>query len=310
MIAETKILTESFPKTRFRILDYIELMKPELTGLSVLTALCGYYLASSGPFQIPLFLHTAFGTLLVGGGAGALNQYIERQYDAMMKRTERRPLPAGRLLPAEAAFFGIVISLLGMAELTLFVNALTGFLAILTWSSYLFLYTPMKRVTSLSTILGGIPGAIPPMMGWTAVRNSVTVEAWVLFAILFFWQMPHFFSLAWMYRRDYARAGFKILTVRDESGTRTGKQIMLFCLMLIPASIAPAVINLTGVSSVYFAILLGCPFLFYAVRLLQHSVQHHPESLTRVNHYARRMFFTSLVYLPILMIVMSIDKIS
>ncbi|HUN66244.1 MAG TPA: heme o synthase [Bacteroidota bacterium] len=309
MNADTKVLATPLPKTRARALDYLDLMKPELTGLSVLTALCGFYLGSGGTFQTLLFLHTALGTLLVGGGAGALNQFIERRFDALMRRTEHRPLPSGRLFPAEAALFGAILSAAGIAELAIFVNLLTGFLAFLTWSSYLFLYTPLKRMTAFSTIIGGIPGALPPVMGWTAVRQGLTAEAWVLFAILFCWQMPHFFSLAWMYRRDYARAGFKILSVHDNDGTRTGRRILLFSLLLLPVSAAPAFINLTGPSSLYFALLLGGPFLFYAVRLLHQAGLRLPESQLLVNRYARRMFYTSLVYLPILMLVLSIDKL-
>ena len=294
---------------RPRVLDYIELMKPELTGLSVLTALCGFYLGSIGSFNYWLFFHTAFGTLLVGGGAGALNQYIERAYDSMMKRTERRPLPAGRLAASEALTFGLIISLLGIVELSVFTNLLTGFLAVVTWTTYLFLYTPLKRVTPYSTIIGGIPGALPPMMGWTAVRNDLTIEAWLLFAILFCWQMPHFFSLAWMYRKDYARAGFKILTVSDEHAERTSRQILLYCIALIPASLAPSYFGMTGSFSIIAAVMLGIGFLVYSSMLSWFSHHHNADSLGKVNVYSRRLFFASLIYLPLLMIALSLDKI-
>ena len=296
--------------TRPRVLDYIELMKPELTGLSTLTTVCGYYLASSGGFDVARFFHVSIGTLLVGGGAGALNQYVEREYDALMKRTERRPLPAGRLHPLEALLFGIVLTVLGVAQLTVFANALTGFLSALTFATYLFFYTPMKRITPWSTVIGGIPGAIPPMMGWTAVRGEITAEAWILFAILFCWQMPHFYSLAWMYRKDYARAGYRILTVNDEHGTRTSRQILVYCLALIPASLAPAFVGLTGMVSTAGAVLLGAGFLGCSL-LLAHQARHdQSEALSRVTATSRQMFFASLLYLPALMLLLSLDKLS
>ncbi|MBI5217149.1 MAG: protoheme IX farnesyltransferase [Ignavibacteriae bacterium] len=309
MNTQANVLSQPMTRTRSRFLDYIELMKPELTFLSVLTTLCGFYLATQGEMDWWLFINVAIGTTLVGGGAGALNQYIERAYDAMMKRTERRPLPAGRLFPIEVLVFGVLISVFGILQLTILVNVLTGFLAFLTWSSYLFLYTPLKRISPISTLIGGIPGALPPMMGWTAVRNEITIEAWVLFAILFFWQMPHFFSLAWMYRKDYAKAGFKILSVVDESGKRTSRQIFAYLLALIPASIAPTVIGMTGSLSVISALFLGFGFLIFGVALMKFSRQHSGDSLSKVNYYSRKLFFASLVYLPVLMIMLSLDKL-
>ncbi len=310
MNGQTDLIAPPLLRVRARVLDYVELMKPELTGLSVLTALCAFYLGTTDTFSFALFLHTALGTLLVGGGAGALNRYIERSYDAMMKRTERRPLPSGRLDPREALVFGILISLIGIAELTIFTNPLAGLLAGVTWSTYLFLYTPLKRITPLSTVIGGIPGALPPLIGWAATRNSLNLEAWVLFAILFFWQMPHFFSLAWMYRKDYARAGFKVLSVSDAAGQRTSKQIFYYCAGLIPASIAPTLLGMTGIQSLVAALVLGAGFLTFAGFLLHHSLRAQPDAMAKVNRSARQIFFSSLVYLPALMIVLSIDKMS
>jgi protoheme IX farnesyltransferase len=309
MNTEVKVLENTSIRARSRLLDYVELMKPELTGLSALTTLCGFYLATTGPMNYWLFFHAALGTLFIGGGAGALNQYIERNYDALMKRTERRPLPAGRLLPIEVLIFGTAISIIGIVELSVFTNLLTGFLGALTWTTYLFLYTPLKRVTPFSTVIGGIPGALPPMMGWTAVRNEITPEAWILFAILFCWQMPHFFSLAWMYRKDYARAGFKILTVTDEHGLKTSRQILLYCLALIPASLAPAYFGMTGSVSLIGALFLGLGFLMFGIILLKFSGHTEPEAIGKINFYSRRMFFASLVYLPALMLLMTLDKI-
>lgn len=293
------------------IFGFVELMKPELTSLSVFTTLCGFYLAHTGEWNWSgalLFLVTALGTLLVGGGAGALNEYIERDYDAEMKRTEKRPLPSARILPHEGLLFGVSISVAGVLMLTLLVNVLTGFLASLTLVTYLFFYTPMKRISPFSTLIGGIPGAIPPMMGWTAVRNEVTVEAWVLFAILFLWQLPHFYSLAWMYKKDYARAGYKMLTVFDDSGRMTSRQIIFNSLALIPISAIPTVIGMT--QSLYFIGAVVCGFIFFAygMRFMIFSLRSDDAALVRTNISARKLFFASLWYLPVLLTLMAIDK--
>lgn len=284
---------------RSRFADYVTLTKPELTFLSVVTALGGFYLGAAGSISVATMLHTLFGTLLVGGGAGALNQFIEREYDAMMRRTENRPLPSGRLTPSEVVLFGTLLSVAGIIELSLFSNMLSGFLAVVTLVTYLFLYTPLKRITWVSTIVGGIPGALPPMIGWTAARGEITAEAWILFGILFFWQMPHFFSLAWMYRKDYERAGYPMLPVLDADGSQTGMQILFFCLGLIPISLLLTIYG--GLGLVYFvgAFLCGGIFLYFGVQLLR----------TKSHVAARRMFFASLLYLPALLAFMVIDKL-
>lgn len=284
---------------RSRLLDYITLTKPELTLLSVATALAGFYLATQGQLDYLLMLKTFLGTALVGAGAGALNQYIERDYDGMMRRTENRPLPAGRLTPWEVLVFGILCSVAGILLIALFVNPLTGFLAAATSISYLFLYTPLKRITPLSTVIGGIPGALPPMMGWTAVRNDISHEAWILFVILFLWQMPHFLSLAWMYKKDYARAGFPMLTVVDPDGRSTGRQILLYCIALIPATVLPTLIGLTGIVYLVGGAVLGIAFSVCGFYLYK----------DRSTVWARRVFFASLLYLPILFVIMSLDKL-
>lgn len=284
---------------RSRFADYITLTKPELTFLSVVTALGGFYLGSTAAISLATMFHTLFGTLFVGGGAGALNQYIERKHDAMMRRTENRPLPSGRLSPIEVLVFGAVLSLLGIAELAFFTNSLAAYLAVITLVTYLFLYTPLKRITWVSTIVGGIPGALPPMIGWAAARNGLSVEAWILFGILFCWQMPHFFSLAWMYRKDYERGGYPMLTVLDEEGNRTSLQILLYCAGLIPVSLLLTVVGQLG--WVYFvgAALTGAAFLYLGFDLFE----------TRTNSSARRLFFASLLYLPLLLAFMVIDKL-
>ena len=284
---------------RSRAADYIALTKPELTFLSVLTALAGYYLGTEGTMPGMGVLHTLLGTAMVGGGAGAINQYIERHFDALMKRTEQRPLPAGRISPGEALGFGTALTVAGILELALLVNPLTGFLALLTSATYLFLYTPLKRVTPFSTLVGGIPGALPPVMGWTAARNEINAEAWVLFGILFLWQMPHFLSLAWMYRKDYARAGYRLLTVLDTEGTRTGFYIIASTAALVPVSGLLTATGSTGSVYAAGALLAGIAFLVPAIRL----------AMARSSAAARVLFFASLLYLPALMLALVLDRI-
>jgi protoheme IX farnesyltransferase len=284
---------------RSRFVDYCTLTKPELTFLSVVTALTGYYLGANGSIHASLLLHTLLGTALVGGGAGALNQYVEREYDGMMKRTENRPVPSGRVHPLEALIFGMILSIIGIADLTLYTNPLTGFLASVTLVSYIFLYTPLKRITPLSTIVGAFPGALPPVMGWTAARNEVTPEAIVLFGLLFVWQIPHFLSLAWMYRKDYARAGYRLLTVVEPEGNMAARQILAYTALLLPLSVIPWTIGMFGVVYLVLALLLSLAFLAVSVRLLR----------DRSNVAARLVFAGSLIYLPLLMAIMVIDRL-
>jgi heme o synthase len=272
------------------LIDYVLLMKPELTLLSVLTAVGSSYLAAREMGNYLSLLHTFIGTLLVGGAAGALNQYIEREYDAQMKRTAQRPIPAGRVQPADALFFGIVLAVGGILYLTLAGNITAGILALLTLTSYLFVYTPLKRRTPFATIIGGIPGALPPLIGWVVASGNLTREAWALFFILFFWQMPHFLALAWMYRNDYARAGYKILSVLDSSGKITGRQALIYCVALIPASLLPTLIGMAGM--IYFSVMIlaSTGFLFLAVSMYR----------LHTTKTARRLFYASLVFLPML----------
>lgn len=300
-------LNQPIVRTRGRVMDYFELTKPELTFLSVLSALCGFYLGSTGSFHLWLFVHAAVGTSLLGAGAGALNQYIERDYDALMTRTERRPLPSRRLLPREVLVFGLLLSSAGIIELTAFTNTLTGFLGAVTWVTYLFLYTPLKRITPLSVYVGAVAGALPPLIGSTAIRNEITLNASILFAVLFFWQIPHFLSLAWIYKNDYARAGFKMLTLFDMHGKHTSRQIMIFTALLLPTTLLLPLLGFTGALYSFSAAVLGAAFLGVAYGFMQ-STHARDISHQSVHGHARRMFFASLLYLPILMIVMSIDK--
>jgi heme o synthase len=270
--------------------DYILLMKPELTLLSVLTAVGSSYLAAREMGNYISLIRTFIGTLLVGGAAGVLNQYIERKYDARMKRTAQRPLPAGRVYPTDALIFGIALAISGIFYLTLAGNATAGILAVITLVSYLFLYTPLKRQTPFATVIGGISGALPPLIGWAVARGNLTREAWTLFFILFFWQMPHFLALAWMYRKDYADAGYKILSVLDPSGKITGRQALIYCIALIPASLLPTLVGMAGVLYFCGMILLTFNFLALAISMYRY---HTPSA-------ARRLFYASLVFLPLL----------
>jgi protoheme IX farnesyltransferase len=293
-----------------RGVDYASLMKPELTGLSVFTALFGTFLAQGGINDLRPFFVVFAGTLLVGSGAGTINQFIERREDALMKRTERRPLPAGRVSPAEALVLGTLLSVVGIALLFTAGNFISGMAAFLTSASYLFLYTPLKKVTPAATFIGGIPGALPPVIGWTVVKNGIGAEAVVLFLILFAWQMPHFFSLAWLYRKDYSRAGYAVLTVRDSTGLRASRRTVFYSALLIPLGAATFAAGMTGAASAAVAVALGAGMLALAVRF-HRSIRAGvtEERQTLVNRNARRLFFASLVYLPVLIISIAADKV-
>src|SRR6185369_1594667 len=215
-------------------------VKARLTFLVLLTTLAGFYLGVEGATDWVLLAHALLGTALVACGASALNQWWEREHDAKMARTETRPLPASELTPTSVLAAGGILSVAGLIYLALFVNLLTSLLGAITLLSYVLVYTPLKRITTLNTAVGAIPGALPPLMGWTAARDQVSREGWALFAILFFWQLPHFLSIAWLYREEYAKAGFVMLPVRDPNGVRTGRQTISHTLGLIPVSICPA----------------------------------------------------------------------
>jgi protoheme IX farnesyltransferase len=285
---------------RSRLLDYVALAKPELTLLSVVTALGGAYLASGTTIPYAALVHVFLGTLFVGGGAGALNQFIESDFDARMRRTENRPVPSGRVSRRSALLFGLSLSIAGVLHLLLFTTMLAAFLAVVTLTTYLFLYTPLKRITPFATVVGGIPGALPPLIGWSAVSGDLSMGAWSLFFILFFWQMPHFLSLGWMYRKDYARANYRLLTVIDPSGEAASRQILVYCVALIPAVFMPTMVGVLGLTYLLGATLLTIIFLWLAVRLFK----------DRSNANAKRLFFSSLVYLSVLVGLMIIDRVA
>lgn len=278
---------------------FADLVKARLTGLVLLTTFVGFYLGERGAVNFLQMFHALFGTALVASGAAALNQLLERNYDAKMHRTAGRPLPSGRLQPATVAIFGGVWSVAGLIYLATLVNLLTSVVGAVTSISYLFIYTPLKRVTWTNTLVGAIPGALPPLMGWTAARNELGGEGWALFAILAFWQLPHFFAIAWMYRDDYAKAGFIMLPNVDADGSRTGQQAVVNTVALFAASLCPFFFKMAGTTYFVAAIILGAGFLFYAVQF--------SRQLTIVR--ARQLFLASIIYLPLLLTALVGDKL-
>lgn len=274
-----------------RLADYAELTKPRLTLLVVLVALFGFYLGLDGPLEPSLLAHTLAGTGLVAGGAAALNQLMERRSDARMSRTSGRPLPAGRLMPGDALVFGVVISAIGLVELYVAANALASTLAAVTLAGYLFCYTPLKRITPLCTLVGAVPGALPPVIGYTAAGGTLDAGAAALFAILFFWQLPHFLAIATLYRDDYAAAQMPMLPVVDPTGSRTARRMVLYSLGLVGASVLPWLVGLTGATYLVFAAFFGAGFLGLAVTAAIHRTQLA----------ARGVFVASVVYLPLLL---------
>ena len=282
-----------------RSADFLALTKPRLNLLVLMTTLGGLYLAA--PHDIPLVLlaHTLIGTALVAGGASALNQVWERDTDSLMRRTRRRPLPGGRLGLAEGAWFGIALSVVGLVELALKVNVISAVVAAATLVSYVLVYTPLKTRTSLSTIIGAIPGALPPVIGWTAATGEIALPALVLFGIVFFWQMPHFLAIAWLYRDDYARAGIPLLPVLEPDGRRTGQQALLYAAVLWPVSLMPVVVGLGAASYATIATVLGFAFIALAAAFARE------RSVTT----ARRLFLFSITYLPLLWAALVVDRL-
>ena len=279
--------------------DLVALTKPRLNLLVLLTTLAGLYLAAPGGVPMGLLIHTLVGSALVAGGAAALNQVLEHRTDALMARTARRPVPSGRLGIPESAWFGVFLSVAGVAELWLGANAVAAAVAAITHLSYVAIYTPLKTRTSLSTLVGAVPGALPPVIGWTAATGDITLPALTLFGIVFFWQMPHFLAIAWMYRGDYARAGLPILPVIEPDGRRTGRQALLYATALWPISIVPAVVGLADWPYSAVAMLLGAGYIGFSGAFARDRSQ---ES-------ARRLFFYSIIYLPLLLGALVVDRL-
>jgi protoheme IX farnesyltransferase len=284
---------------RARTADFITLAKPRLNLLVVGSALAGYAMGGGEISQVSQTVATILGTALVAGGASAYNQLYERKTDALMQRTRLRPLPDGRLQTGEALVFATALSALGLATLAAGVNTLSAMVAFATLLSYVVIYTPLKPVTSFATVIGAIPGALPPVIGWTAARQDLGEGAWLLFGIVFLWQLPHFLAIAWMFREDYARAGFPMLPVLEPDGRSTGRQAMLYSAALVPLSLAPTLIGLTGRAYFVGALALAAIFLTLTVKF----------AMSRSRRDARRLFFGSIIYLPLLWILMIANRV-
>lgn len=273
------------------VTDFAELVKARLTLLVLLTTAVGFYLGARSPVDYVALLHVVFGTAAAAAGAAALNQWWEHRLDALMHRTMSRPIPAGRMRPLDALVIGTLLSIFGVAYLAIICNSLTAVLAAITIIIYIFGYTPLKRTSTANTLVGAIPGAIPPMIGWAAARGRIDSGAWSLFAILVLWQLPHFFAIAWMYRHDYSRAGFRMISSDDETGERSASQSVFFCILLLIIAGLPASLGIVTMFYVPVELALGGLFIFVAMRFLR----------IRTAASARMLFIASIVYLPFLL---------
>jgi protoheme IX farnesyltransferase len=289
--------TTSGATARGRGADFVALTKPRLNTLVLITSVTAYFLGDGHRLPWSHLLHTIVGTALVAGGASALNQHWERHTDRLMRRTRLRPLPDARLHPQDALWFGIALSAVGIAQLTVFVNPLTAVIAALTLVSYVLLYTPLKTKTSLSTIVGAVPGALPALLGWTAATNSASPGGWVLFGIVFMWQMPHFLAIAWLFRDDYANAGIPLLPVVEPDGRSTGRQSVLYTAGLLPISLLPLGVGMATAYYLVGAMTLGAVLLVLSLEFA--SSRSMPS--------ARRLFYGTILYLPLLWIVLLAD---
>jgi protoheme IX farnesyltransferase len=289
----------AYPLTSTRMSDYLQLTKPRLNLLVVFTTGVGYWLGVAGHVDALTLFHTVVGTALVAGGSAVLNQLYEQDVDALMARTRLRPLPDGRMTPLRAYVFGMLLSAIGLAQLSFGVNHLSALVAFATLVSYVIWYTPMKRRTSLATVVGAIPGALPPVIGWAAATDTLGREAWLLFAIVFLWQMPHFLAIAWMLRDDYRRAGFPMLPVIEPDGRSTARQVAAYAAALVPVSLVPTAMQLTTPGYVYGALALSLSFLAVSLRF----------ALARTDAHARSLFFASIIYLPLIWALMIVTRI-
>jgi protoheme IX farnesyltransferase len=283
---------------RERVAAYADLTKPRITFLIVLSSAAGFAMASPAAIDYLKLLRALLGIGLLSSGIATLNQYAERDLDGLMRRTASRPLPAGKLAPWEALAFGAVTTILAEAYLLVLVNPLSALLGLTVIAGYLFAYTPLKTRTTLSTLVGAFPGAVPPLIGWTAARGAVSLEGWILFAILFLWQFPHFLAIAWMYREDYSRAGILMLPVVEPDGRVTAQQIVVYTLMLLPVSLLPVALGMAGKVYLYGAILLGLLFLYSSLR----------AAFSMSRQRARRLLLASVLYLPLLFILMVLNQ--
>ena len=288
------------PSSHARPADFVALAKPRLNLLVVISAVAGYVMAGGEAGNVVRVLCVALGTGLVAGGASAFNQILERVPDGLMQRTRTRPMPDGRLTTGEALLFASIMASAGLLVLTLGANLLSAAVAFATLVTYVVIYTPLKRVSSLATVVGAIPGALPAVIGWAAAEGALSRGAWVLFAIMFLWQLPHFLAIAWIYREDYARAGFPMLPVIEPDGRSTARQAVIYAAALLPVTLAPTLVGMAG--TIYFAGALVLTLLFVALAVR--------FGLSRSTGDARRLFFGSIIYLPALWMLMIADRVS
>lgn len=307
MKVETASATESTaeglgfsPRSRSKIAaDYAQLVKARLTLLVLLTTAAGYYLGASSPINGRGFFHVVFGTAAAAAGAAALNQWWERRVDALMDRTKSRPIPGGRMMPLEALIAGSLFSVFGVIYLALTCNALSAVLAAITIAIYIFAYTPLKRVSTFNTLVGAVPGALPPLIGWAAARGRIDAGAWSLFTIMMLWQLPHFFAISWMYREDYSRAGFQMISNDDESGGRSASQSVLFSMLLLVVAGLPAFVGVVSAVYVPIELILGGFYLVMSLRFLNQ----------RTAAAAKGLFLASITYLPLLLTALVLTKL-
>ena len=277
---------------------YIALTKPRITWLILMSTGMGYFFGLTGAVNLWALFHSIFGTGLIASGTAALNQWYERDADARMRRTDQRPLPTGQMDARKAFAFGVLLSVLGFLELGLGVNWLSAGLGLFTLLTYLCLYTPLKQISPVSTTIGAVPGAMPPLIGFAAASGTLTAEAWILYAILFVWQFPHFYAIAWMYREDYERAGIKMLPVVEPDGESTVRQMLFFSALLIPISLVPRYLDMTGNIYVVGTLIAGIAFVASCVRM----------SSDRTLLKARSVLLVSVVYLPVLYGLLLLDR--
>lgn len=292
----SEVLVERRPLRAPVLRDYLELSKSRIVFMVVITTTAGFLFAAERVDPL-LLLHALVGTALVAAGTNALNQYVERDHDAKMHRTRTRPLPAGRITPRAALLFSSAVAVIGTLYLGLAVNWLTALLGAFTLTSYIFVYTPLKRMSTICTIIGAVPGAVPPLMGWTAATNELALGGWIIFAILFLWQLPHFMAISWMYRDDYARGGFVMLSVRDGAGAAVARQAIYYSLALLAVSVTPAVFGMTGIAYPIGAVICGAVLLAASLRFF----------FDRGIRNARSLFMISNLYLLTVMLLLVVD---
>jgi protoheme IX farnesyltransferase len=295
----SSVVSQADVKAAHRAADYVTLTKPRLNVLALITTLGAMYLAAPDGVPAAILIHALLGTALVAGGAAALNQVWERETDGLMRRTQTRPIPGGRLRVSDGTLFGIVLSAAGLIELAWMVNPISAAVAGATLVSYVLIYTPLKKRTSLATLIGAIPGALPPVIGWAAATGTISAPAFVLFGIVFLWQMPHFLAIAWLYREDYARAGIPLLPVLEPDGRRTGQQALLYAAALWPVSLLPAFVGIAGTPYVIVATVLGFGLIALSARFAQ----------DRTAKTARHLFLYSITYLPLLWAALVINRL-